>query len=131
MSRAREFGNFHLQLGKKKKNTRIVCLPSKPEKSTNNRADIENFKNKRTNSNPLCSIVSYRINSLCSRNISDLYLYDAIQFITLLPINSIKTIDDRLAMNFVCRLINAGYVENLFERVFAFPIYAYTWIHVT
>lgn len=37
--------------------------------------------------------------------------YDAMQFITLLQISSIETIDDKLAMNFACRLINADYLH--------------------
>lgn len=96
------------QLRMKKKNTRIVCSPSKLKKiqwNTTDKDAILNYKNKRTNSNPFgCSIISYRF-------ISDLYIYDAIphgtiQFITLLPINSIKTIDDKLAMNCLYRLIS-------------------------
>lgn len=53
------------------------------------------------------------------------------QSITLLQISLIKTIDDKLAMNFVCRLINADYVENLFERVFAFPTHTHTYAQAT
>lgn len=62
----------------KKRNTRIVCSPSKSRKDSmkiNWLEAILNFKNKRTNSHLLC------IDLLCSSHITDLHWYNTIRLI--------------------------------------------------
>lgn len=111
MSRAREFENVHLHNCEWRKRTPELFVHLQNWKRFN---EIQLIKTRywitriKGHIQIRSGAASYRIDSC---NISDLYLYDAIphgtiQFITLLPINSIKTIDDKLAMNCLYRLIS-------------------------
>lgn len=81
MSRAREFENSHLQFGKEKEHQHCCWFTFKIEwdsmKQTDKRA-IPNFKNKRTNSNPLY-VMPYQIIMFTQYRWFILMRYDAMR----------------------------------------------------